>query len=47
MALPIGKTPTLTGKEAEDFYKKAKANEKKCTPISEIKRDMKRLGILK
>jgi len=41
MALPIKTTPTLREKEARDFVKKDKANEKKCAPRKEVLRAIK------
>jgi len=44
MALPIQPTPVLKGKEAEAFYKKAKANEKKSIPKAQLLKDLNMLN---
>jgi RNase H-fold protein (predicted Holliday junction resolvase) len=38
MALPISTTPTLKGKEAKRFLKKAKANEKRFASKKDVLR---------
>ena len=40
MALPIQPTPVLKGKEAEAFYKKAKANEKKSISMDQLLKEL-------
>ncbi len=38
MAIVISKTPTLKGKEAEKFQKRANANKNKCAPKKDVER---------
>jgi len=38
MALPIGATPVLQGKDARRFQRYAKVNRTRCAPEAEVRR---------